>query len=117
MKFFSLILISRFLSLSWADLYDVQDTPELSHQLYSQYSKLHILLPKNDDPRFLTYFRKLLLKKPGCPTCYLQLSGRKLSLTLSSFSVIILTPSPIAFSMILISRTSFKTPPGSTEAD
>ena len=49
MKFFK-ILISSFLFLNWAFLDDVQGIPEPSHQLYSQYSKLHIQLPKNDDP-------------------------------------------------------------------
>ena len=50
MKFFSLILISSFLSLNWVCLYGVPDTPEPSHLLCSQYSKLHNLQPRNDAP-------------------------------------------------------------------
>ena len=50
MKFFKVILISSFLAPSWACLCDALDILEPSHQLYSQYSKPHNLLPKNGAP-------------------------------------------------------------------
>ena len=57
MKFLrSFILLSSFLSVSLAYPCDVQDIPEPSHQLFDQYSKLHIQQPKSVDPNtsFLT---------------------------------------------------------------
>ena len=55
MKFFiTLLLLSSFPEGSSAYLYDVQDIPEPSHQLYFLYSILQNLPPKNGDPN--TFF-------------------------------------------------------------
>ena len=54
MKFFiinfTLIALSNSLFLNWAYLYDVQDIPEPSHQLYFLYSKHQSQQPKNVSP-------------------------------------------------------------------
>ena len=65
MKFFSLILISSFLSPNWACLYGVPDTPEPFHLLYSQYSKLHNLLPRNNDPNISCQVQETLAEEAG----------------------------------------------------
>ncbi len=58
MKFlFVIILISSYLSLSWEYPYDVLNTSEPSHLLFSLYSMPHNLLTKNVDPN-IVYLRK-----------------------------------------------------------
>ena len=54
MKFFLILLLSSFPLGSSAYLYDVQDIPEPSHQLYFLYSILQNQPPKNGDPN--TFF-------------------------------------------------------------
>jgi hypothetical protein len=50
MKFFPILPLSSFPEGSSAYLYDVQDIPEPSRQLYFPYSTLQNQLPKNGDP-------------------------------------------------------------------
>ncbi len=57
MKFFLILPLSSFPVGSSAYLYDVQDIPEPSHQLYFLYSILQNQLPKNGDPN--TFFPTL----------------------------------------------------------
>jgi len=54
MKFFLILPLSSFPEGSSAYLYDVQDIPEPSHQLYFLYSILQNQPPKNGDPN--TFF-------------------------------------------------------------
>ena len=50
MKFFYFTQISSSPSLYLASLDDVPDIPELSHQLFAQYSKHNIQQPRSDAP-------------------------------------------------------------------
>ena len=50
MKFFLILPLSSLLEANLAYLYDVQDIPEPSHQLYFLYSILQNQPPKNGDP-------------------------------------------------------------------
>ena len=63
MKFFPILPLSNFPAGSSAYLYDVQDIPEPSHQLYFLYSILQNQLPKNDDPNTSFPTREILVEE------------------------------------------------------
>ena len=62
-KFFLILLLSSFPVGSSAYLYDVQDIPEPSHQLYFLYSILQNQLPKNGDPNTFFPTREILVEE------------------------------------------------------
>jgi hypothetical protein len=63
MKFLLILLLSSFPVGSSAYLYDVQDIPEPSHQLYFLYSILQNQLPKNDDLNTFFPTREILVEE------------------------------------------------------
>ena len=63
MKFFLILPLSSFPEGSSAYLYDVQDIPEPSHQLYFLYSIPQNQLPKNDDPNTSFPTREILVEE------------------------------------------------------
>ena len=63
MKFFLILALSSFPAGSSAYLYDVQDIPEPSHQLYFLYSILQNQLPRNGDPNTFSPTREILVEE------------------------------------------------------